>query len=236
MSPNQFFFFWLSLLISTTTAGAAEDLDVCSITDQTVSGYCTCDPDDSEEVVTLKCNFWGTPSPSSGARLWSTMGTLANVTFLEVTPRPARSLKVLPAPEMFTALKKLTYFSVKYAEIVVLPSEVFGRSGSLSEIMLKDNGIRELDRAAFSGLKNLTKISLSDNLLKEINRHVFLGLPKLGGLYLDRNEIRVVHDRAFVELGALEELDLKRNNLTVIAREVFSGLGKLVRLELQVRE
>jgi hypothetical protein len=132
-----------------------------------------------------------------------------------------------------------------------------GNAPKLVELVLKNDGIRQLRKALISLFPNLKRLSLEQNKIEQIDVDAFSMNPHLSEVSLGRNRLRSVKrgtfkplasrltrlalnenalesldDLGFESLAKLEYLDLTRNRLSALGEGTFKGLTGLRELYL----
>ncbi len=113
----------------------------------------------------------------------------------------------------------------------------FERYFWLGELILKGNGISNLEQKVFADLRNLYFLDLSDNRLVGLKPFTFLNLDNLERLHLVGNTMFMnVVSGSFVGLSRLPVLDLSGLSIETLPSNVFRGLDSLEILRLDGNE
>ncbi len=111
--------------------------------------------------------------------------------------------------EVFPNLDSIAF---QKSNIPILRANFFTKSfNKVKEILLKENGIQQIEDEAFHELEDLEEIDLSFNQIKSINKELFSHNPKLRVIKLDRNKIFMIQRDSFKQLPKLKDLDLLGN-------------------------
>lgn len=105
-----------------------------------------------------------------------------------------------------------------------------GIEGSLENLHLYLNNLRNLPENSFDGLQNLQILDLGINTQIRLPANVFQTLRNLSILYLDSVGIETLNPSWFASLESLRELDIYRNNIRVLPEGVFANLISLLTL------
>jgi Leucine-rich repeat (LRR) protein len=113
---------------------------------------------------------------------------------------------------LIKAFPKLGSVAFYGSKIPILKATYFTKSFSkIKEILLKENGIQQIEDEAFHELENLEEIDLSFNEIKSINKELFSHNPKLKNINLHRNKIFMIQRDSFKQQTQLMELNLLSN-------------------------
>ena len=116
-------------------------------------------------------------------------------------------------PGDFYGLASLSTLTIENSQqLTSVPANAFNGL-PVTHIYLRFNGLRVLDRDAFSGLDSLTTLELSDNDLNSLPGGVFNGLQLLTTLELSNNELNSLPGGVFNGLQLLTTLELSNNEL-----------------------
>ncbi|VDL77506.1 unnamed protein product [Nippostrongylus brasiliensis] len=105
----------------------------------------------------------------------------------------------------------------------------------LTEIVLRDNGILELQGRTFSCCPKLSRIDLSHNHLRTIRKETFSDpstSDSMAILNLDQNQIKTLESSQFLELRNLTQLIVSRNRIETIEEAAFEHLLVLKHLDI----
>lgn len=106
------------------------------------------------------------------------------------------------------------------SNIEKIPRGTFARfDGYLSELELRDCGIKRIDPGAFSDLYNLVRLSLHNNQLDTIDSDMLQGVSNLRHLDLSHNNIYRITNDAFNNLPYLTSLNVSENVMNCIGIE-----------------
>jgi Leucine-rich repeat (LRR) protein len=107
---------------------------------------------------------------------------------------------------------KLDLIAFHESNIPILRAKFFTKSFSkIKEVLLKQNGIQQIEDEALHELEDLEEIDLSFNEIKSINKKLFSHNPKLKVFKLDRNKIFMIQRDSFKQQPNIEELNLLGN-------------------------
>lgn len=120
--------------------------------------------------------------------------------------------KVSGCFEPTPALEKVSLIQIINESVPVIYEKAFSSLQNLVDIILEDDGIKEITPGAFYNLPKIYCIRLKNNNVHEIQAGVFSGLS-LSELNLVNNSINVVHARAFDDMPNLNIILLTDNNL-----------------------
>uniref|UniRef100_A0A8C1XP54 Leucine rich repeats and transmembrane domains 2 n=1 Tax=Cyprinus carpio TaxID=7962 RepID=A0A8C1XP54_CYPCA len=95
--------------------------------------------------------------------------------------------------------------------LVRLPVNLFSDLGSLTELALRDNRLKELNPDQFKGLTELRRLDLSLNSLSSVPTHLLDGLQNLVWLSLMGNRLRTLQQTSLEQATALQHLLLEGN-------------------------
>nr|CAD7449737.1 unnamed protein product [Timema bartmani] len=118
--------------------------------------------------------------------------------------------------------------------IGTLPANAFKTVGlvNLHKIFLKECGIQDVDKHAFSGLEILIELDLSWNSIHLLHPLTFHDNVRLRQLYLNRNHLYKLEDGLFNNLTFLQTVDVSECRLTYIGQKTFINLPYLRDLKL----
>ena len=91
-----------------------------------------------------------------------------------------------------------------------IPSSSFANVPHVHTLILRDNPIQSVPKAAFHPLSQLVKVDLSGCMLRHLEPRAFSGLPRLERLYLSDNLLTGVQ-RVEDVLPVIHELTLHGN-------------------------
>ncbi|CAG9811906.1 unnamed protein product [Chironomus riparius] len=105
-----------------------------------------------------------------------------------------------------------------------------GIEGTLENIHLYLNNLRDLSENSFDGLQSLRILDLGINTQIRLPANIFQSLINLSILYLDSAGIDTLNPNWFTHLESLRELDIYRNNIRVLPENIFANLTSLLTL------
>jgi Leucine-rich repeat (LRR) protein len=112
--------------------------------------------------------------------------------------------------KIFTNMDSIGFHETK---IPILKAGFFTNSfKTIEEVLLKENGIQQIEDEAFLELQQLREIDLSLNKIKSINKELFAHNPNLRIINLSENKIFMIQQDSFKQQVKLEELILAGNN------------------------
>lgn len=150
----------------------------------------------------------------------------------------------------------MKYLEISQSNISVLQARSFKYARSLSQVILSNISLQEIEQSAFEGLSVLKWVDLSYNLLKKIPPDTFkvtgvkhlkldgntqLEIPTNGPLFntsklvwLSMRKCNIQHlpGSAFKPNVGLSHLDLAQNKLSMLPEQLFVTLNHLVYLDL----
>ncbi len=111
--------------------------------------------------------------------------------------------------EVFPKIDSIAFYK---SNIPILRANFFTKSFSkIKEILLKENGIQQIEDEAFHELENLEEIDLSLNEIKSINKELFNHNPNLRVINFKGNQIFMIQLDSFKQQPNIEELNLLGN-------------------------
>jgi Leucine-rich repeat (LRR) protein len=111
--------------------------------------------------------------------------------------------------EVFPKLNSVAFYQSK---IPILRANFFTKIFSkIKEVLLKENGIQQIEDEAFHELEDLEEIDLSLNEIKSINEELFSHNPNLKVINLSGNQIFMIQRDSFEQQLSLMELNLLSN-------------------------
>jgi hypothetical protein len=122
-------------------------------------------------------------------------------------------VEIIP-PAMIEVFSKLSSIAFDKSNIPILRTNFFTKSFSkIKEILLKENGIQQIEDEAFHELEDLEEIDLTFNEIKSINKELFSHNLKLKVINLNGNEIFMIQRGSFEQQfkSTLKELNLLGN-------------------------
>jgi Leucine-rich repeat (LRR) protein len=120
-------------------------------------------------------------------------------------------VKIIPL-KFFEVFPKLNLIAFHKSKIPILRANFFTKIFSkIKEILLKENGIQQIEDEAFYELEDLEEIDLSFNEIKSINKELFSHNPKLKVINLSGNQIFMIQRDSFGQHPDIEELNLLNN-------------------------
>lgn len=100
------------------------------------------------------------------------------------------------------------------------PSSFFSKFSSVSKILVKDVGLKDINSEDFSSAMNLKYLNLQQNKIKSLENVQFIYLKNLEEINLSHNEISTIHDGAFYKLSKnIKEIDLSFNKIVTFKEE-----------------
>ncbi len=130
-------------------------------------------------------------------------------------------------------LEAITELVLRNLGIRRLRNGDFAGLTNLTRLLVFQNPLSELSPGTFEGLHDLNSLVLANNGLTELRPGLFAGLPKLKWLVLTYNKLPVLPPGIFDDLPSLEHLSLYHNELTELPPGIFANLGNLRDLRLQ---
>jgi Leucine-rich repeat (LRR) protein len=98
------------------------------------------------------------------------------------------------------------------SKIPILRANFFTKVfNKIKEILLKENGIQQIEDEAFHKLENLEEIDLSFNEIKSINKELFSQNENLKVINLNGNKIFMIQRNSFEQQPNLREFNLQGN-------------------------
>ncbi|KAK7121506.1 hypothetical protein R3I93_022557 [Phoxinus phoxinus] len=123
----------------------------------------------------------------------------------------SRNLLSTVSPSSFSQLNNLEFLDLSENVLVRLPVSLFSDLGSLTELVLRDNRLKELNPDQFKGLTELRHLDLSLNSLISMPTHLLDGLRNLVWLSLVGNKLRTLQRTTLEPATALQNLLLDGN-------------------------
>lgn len=192
---------------------------------------CHCSPD-NENSKADKAECWVfNPELTVHDLVWTAFHTQTQLKSLGFSVHGLGNLSFIPSDTIQT-LKHLEKLTIEYAQIVEVPSFIFGNFTRLRNITLARNQIRMINPYAFAHHERLEDLILTSNDIFEVDQAAFIGLINLQRLSLARNRLQVIHEETFEPLENLGELFLNFNLIDSVSREAFKGLANLWNLKL----
>ncbi|XP_034937584.1 leucine-rich repeat-containing protein 24 [Chelonus insularis] len=115
-----------------------------------------------------------------------------------------------------------------------LTAGAFSRVGliNLHKLVMKDCGIKTIDKDAFTGLKIVIEIDLSNNNITTLVPGTFYDTQKLRVLLLNNNYLMSLESGLFHDLVHLQKVDISNNQLERISDKTFKNLTGFLTLTL----
>lgn len=132
-------------------------------------------------------------------------------------------------------LRQLKFLDLSCNFIKQIPGAMFeSQHASLETLLLNNNKLEVIPKAAFANLQTLKYLNLNRNQIHVIGNYSFGYMANLFEIYLAENRIHTVEFYAFhidvrslVGPGLVEKLDLSRNQLTGLNASMFYYLTNL---------
>lgn len=128
---------------------------------------------------------------------------------------------------------QITSLKIHQQQTLFLPQNLDEHFPMLSELLVVESGLCEIDYDVFKGLRYLVTLNLTNNKIPEIPAYTFANLEDLQELDLSFNKIHTLNDDVFTSVMSLRNLYLNNNFLTSIKVEVLQNLENLNGLYLQ---
>jgi Leucine-rich repeat (LRR) protein len=156
--------------------------------------------------------------------------------------------------------KDLQKLDLSYCKIKNVNQQMFKNMDGITNLILKGNGVRKINAAAFASLTNLRHIDLSFNDLEQLPSMLFWNNNDLDVIRVNDNprlkklpaegfqcsagvfntyyfdisncEISDLTDAAFATMPQLTFLNMAWNNINTVSKKVFGAMGKLMKLDL----
>ncbi|KFB46219.1 hypothetical protein ZHAS_00014225 [Anopheles sinensis] len=135
--------------------------------------------------------------------------------------------------KLFDTFQSLTNVILSNCDIQQINRYSMERATYLQQLDLSLNALEEVKSYAFTGASSLVTLNLSNNRITTIEPTAFYTLPALQILYLNGNKLRLLDSSLFSQLVALRHLFLNKNELEVIEGKPFEANTKLQYLRLQ---
>lgn len=147
-------------------------------------------------------------------------------------------LRVKYSNTIYDSEQELPWDQIQSLRIIVqqtlfLPNNLPRLFSRLSNFLLKESGLTEIDPTSFEGMDSLITLALINNKLTEVPSKAFTDLSALLKLDLSFNKIRLIQSDAFEGLKSLQEIKLNDNRLQTIDGRIFDGLISLEIIKLQ---
>jgi hypothetical protein len=205
-------------------------LNIC-IRERDTKLVCHCSPDNGSSKAE-KAECWIFNDDLGVLDLaWTAFHAQTELKSLVFSVYGTGNLSFIPsnAIQMLKQLEKLT---IEHAQIVEVPSFIFGNFTRLRNITLTRNQIRIISPYAFAHHELLEDLILTSNDIFEVDPIAFIGLINLQRLSLARNRLQIIHEDTFEPLENLGELHLSFNLIDGVSRDAFKGLNNLWNLKL----
>lgn len=118
-------------------------------------------------------------------------------------------------------------------QTLFLPNNLPRLFSRLSNFLVKESGLIEINPTYFDGMESLTTLALTNNKITEVPAKAFKDLSALLKLNLAFNKIRLIQSDAFEGLKSLQEIELNNNHLQTVDGMIFDGLVNLEIIKLQ---
>ena len=105
--------------------------------------------------------------------------------------------------------------------------------GLLNKLTLEGNGLKEIGKYCFCGLREIHEIDLSNNKINNLPSELFDGLDDILQLKLDYNNLSVIPEELFESQIKIKRIDLDHNKLSHIPEDLFSNLKTVEVLHLE---
>ncbi|XP_034939493.1 slit homolog 1 protein-like [Chelonus insularis] len=112
-----------------------------------------------------------------------------------------------------------------------LPAASFARFSNLTELILRNCSLRDIDPRAFEGLNRLERLIIQDNRFSVVRNTWFKDCGNLYWLDLSKNNLVEIETGAFDDLKQLQYLNLEDNAFECIYTSCFIHLPRLDTLE-----
>ncbi|XP_063988839.1 slit homolog 2 protein-like [Diachasmimorpha longicaudata] len=112
-----------------------------------------------------------------------------------------------------------------------LPASAFSRFENLTELVLRNCSLREVDERAFYGLRRLERLTIKGNNFAVVREGWFTHCDNLYRLDLSNNYLVEIESRAFHNLKRLQYLNLEDNMFSCIYTNSFIQLPQLDTVE-----
>ncbi|KAJ7313969.1 hypothetical protein JRQ81_005812 [Phrynocephalus forsythii] len=145
------------------------------------------------------------------------LGSCTNLTWLDLSTTEYKYIK----NGAFSMFQNLEFLSLDKCKVLKLSSSAWGEQMQLRTLILKRNGISQLEDDGFSKLKNLSYLDLSKNRLTNLLQKQFFGMAALRTLILQGCQITAVTRDTFHYARKMEFLDLRDNSMKLIKDRAF---------------
>ncbi|XP_020648493.3 uncharacterized protein LOC110078546 [Pogona vitticeps] len=145
------------------------------------------------------------------------LGSCTNLTWLDLSTTEYKYLK----NGTFSTFQNLEFLSLEKCKVLKLSSSAWGEGMKLRTLILKRNGIGQLEDDGFIKLRNLSYLDLSKNHLTNIFQKHFFGMEALRTLILQGCQITAVTRDTFHYARKMEYLDLRDNSIKLIKDRAF---------------
>lgn len=122
---------------------------------------------------------------------------------------------------------------IKDKKTKFLPTNLAEKFPNLTEVIVTESGLNQIDKETFERLTSLTSIKITHNKISKISHNSIADNKNLRTLDLSFNEIENIEDDSFARLGNLLELNLQNNLLTTVNAKIFTNLNSLQTLNLK---
>lgn len=97
------------------------------------------------------------------------------------------------------------------------------------KIVIRNNGIQEIEKYAFRGNSKVRELDLRDNPTETIHNYAFSGLKMVDFLYLPNQRLKSIQRDAFENLTGIHHMEIS-------GKKWFLGQGSLISAENHLTE
>ncbi|CAK9304754.1 unnamed protein product [Gordionus sp. m RMFG-2023] len=130
----------------------------------------------------------------------------------------------------------LAYINLEESKINLIYSNAFEKlslNHSLEYLIIRSNGLKNIEKYAFTGLQKLKFLDLSYNDLSNIHENMFTNLIQLDTLDLSNNKIALIQDSdIYAFKRSLTSLKLQNNKIKLYPSKLIESLSLLRELIL----
>uniref|UniRef100_UPI00358F6D58 decorin-like n=1 Tax=Myxine glutinosa TaxID=7769 RepID=UPI00358F6D58 len=122
----------------------------------------------------------------------------------------------------FSDMAKLAYLRIAETNITSIPT---GLPGSLKELHLDSNKIKQVKKGDFANLVNLIRLGLSANEIETVDDEAFKDLKHVKEIHLDSNQLTAVPP-GLPDLKKLQTIFLHNNQISKLSNDSFCSLKR----------
>jgi len=151
----------------------------------------------------------------------SSFARLISLTSLNLSSNNIRS--VLPG----TFGASLYTLDLSDNELTVIKPGTFENAQNLTNLYLRNCGLKSVNRGVFNITISLENLDLSDNVISNVQPDSFVDLPSLRQVDMSKNNMNFVSSGVFINTSLLSSVAFDENRLTNISVDIMSNLLNL---------